>query len=246
LTRIRSVHVRSPSRNLKRRAALRAPLRQGALTAHDSGVRPRIFPDLESYHTARGSGHRLRPRAEGAEAAEGAGCVGRVSIARPRRRPASGAATASRVPPCTPKGASVHALDVRDRIEAMRDARDALGLEHAQHLVEPLVHVPALVERRALAVADDAAHDAAAERALDVAHLGVDLALTRRELALRLAAREHAPRAVIHGAARSVRTLERKQNRRAVEHRARHEARVARVGPSGAGEIRVPGWERAR
>ena len=61
----------------------------------------------------------------------------------------------------------VGAFDVRDRIEPLRDARDAGALEHAQHGVQVLVDVAALVERRVLRVADDAADLHAAERARD-------------------------------------------------------------------------------
>src|SRR5262245_13949153 len=52
---------------------------------------------------------------------------------------------------------SVRALQIGDRIEPMRDARDPFLLENAEHFVEILVDVRTLVERRARRVAGDPA-----------------------------------------------------------------------------------------
>jgi hypothetical protein len=106
--------------------------------------------------------------------------------------------------------------------------------------------VATLVERRVVGVARDALDLDAGEAPPHLPHLAIDLRLERPELALGLAAAEHAARAVVHRAARPGRAREREQDGRARVHRAGDEARVAGVGPRRTHQVGVPGGERAR
>jgi Tfp pilus assembly protein PilF len=112
----------------------------------------------------------------------------------------------------------VRPFDVRDGVQAVRDACDALILEHLEHAVEILVNGPALIEGRAFRVGHDAANRHARERAGDAAHFPIDVFLQRGEIAFRLAARHHSTRAVIHRAGGTVGALERIKNRGALQH----------------------------
>src|SRR5262245_34995850 len=99
-------------------------------------------------------------------------------------------------PAGSPAELSVDAFPIRDRLQTLRDRRDAFGFEHAEHRVEVLVDSAALVERRSQRVADDPLDLHAGKGALHLAHLGVDLVLLLLELALRRAARHVPARAV--------------------------------------------------
>src|SRR5687768_14670255 len=116
---------------------------------------------------------------------------------------------------------SVRALEVCNRVQAMRDARDTFGLEHRQHLVEILVDVTAFIERRALGIADDAADLDSAYLALDLAHLTVDGIVRRFELALGGAAPQQTPGAVVDREAGSRSARLREKDGCARVHRAR-------------------------
>ena len=85
---------------------------------------------------------------------------------------------------------SVRPLDVRDGIETPCDLGDPLGLEHAEHLIEVLVDMGALVERHVLVVSDDPFDMNATEGSTHGRHLLVDPLLLVLELALGLASGE--------------------------------------------------------
>src|SRR5262245_41703685 len=128
----------------------------------------------------------------------------------------------------------------------MRDARDPLGFEHTQNLVEVLVNAATLVERRARGIADNALDRDAGKLPHDVAHLAIDPILLVFEQTFGGTPSHVTPGAVVHGEAGLRCGWPCKEDRRAVEHRSRDQTGVPRRFPDRTGEIRVTGREGAR
>jgi hypothetical protein len=106
--------------------------------------------------------------------------------------------------------------------------------------------VTALVERRAIRVADDAANLHATELALDLAHLAIDSVVRFLELSFGGAAAEQATGAMIHRKTRGGGARLSEQDGSARIHRSGDQARMARLLPDRSLEIRMTRWKGSR